>query len=307
MRPTSHLSVSSLTRGTERPPAISLDRATKRFPCRDGGERAGDPWCQPFLLGRRVRLDCGTDQFRQVDDAVAGLRSRPPSRARRRVEGKPVTGIPQGLGYMFQSGTGCCPGGPCSATLRLGPSSAGRRRQTPASRPGTGWSGWGSPASSATTRTSSPAGCASAVALAQTLSNTIDRDGRAVQRASTCRPADYAGDLLLACGPAAARPSSSSPTTWRRRSRWPTGSSCMTAGAGDSQGGFLQVGLPRPRDVEEVRLDRRFLDIYRRGMGNRLAKKSRSRARTGATRRGHLTLITRYRQSVPDGPRPRPP
>ena len=83
-------------------PAISLRDATKRFPTKDGGS---------FTAIRDVTLDVGAGEFVAVVgptgcgksttlSLVSGL--EPASDGTVEVAGRPVTSIPDGVGYMFQ-------------------------------------------------------------------------------------------------------------------------------------------------------------------------------------------------------------
>src|SRR3954453_7023885 len=84
-------------------PAIELRDATKRFPTKDGGT---------FTAIRDVTLDISAGEFVAVVgptgcgksttlSLVSGL--EPASAGTVRVHGAPVTGIPDGVGYMFQA------------------------------------------------------------------------------------------------------------------------------------------------------------------------------------------------------------
>jgi NitT/TauT family transport system ATP-binding protein len=84
-------------------PAIALRDATKRFPTKDGGT---------FTAIRDVTLDIAAGEFVAVVgptgcgksttlSLVSGL--EPASRGTVRVHDAPVTGIPDGVGYMFQA------------------------------------------------------------------------------------------------------------------------------------------------------------------------------------------------------------
>ena len=84
-------------------PAIALRDATKRFPTKDGGT---------FTAIRDVTLDIAAGEFVAVVgptgcgksttlSLVSGL--EPASRGTVRVHDTPVTGIPDGVGYMFQA------------------------------------------------------------------------------------------------------------------------------------------------------------------------------------------------------------
>ncbi len=84
-------------------PAIELRDATKRFPTKDGGA---------FTAIRDVTLDIAAGEFVAVVgptgcgksttlSLVSGL--EPASRGTVRVHGIPVNGIPEGVGYMFQA------------------------------------------------------------------------------------------------------------------------------------------------------------------------------------------------------------
>jgi NitT/TauT family transport system ATP-binding protein len=84
-------------------PAISLYDATKRFPTKDG---------EPFTAIRDVTLDIASGEFVAIVgptgcgksttlSLISGL--EPTSRGAVEVHGKPVTGIPDGVGYMFQA------------------------------------------------------------------------------------------------------------------------------------------------------------------------------------------------------------
>jgi NitT/TauT family transport system ATP-binding protein len=83
-------------------PAIELRGVTKRFPTRDGGQ---------FTATRDLYLTVGPGEFVAVVgptgcgkstslSLISGL--APASAGEVLVQGKPVTGIPDGLGYMFQ-------------------------------------------------------------------------------------------------------------------------------------------------------------------------------------------------------------
>ena len=88
--------------------------------------------------------------------------------------------------------------------------------------------------------------------------------GRAFLRA---RRADAADDGERAAGAVerrTARASSSSPTTSRRRSRSPTASWCSPPGPATRPIGEYVIDLPRPRDVSEIRLTPRFIELHDR-------------------------------------------
>ena len=85
------------------PPAISLRSATKRFATRSGA---------PFTAITDVTLDVSAGEFVTIVgptgcgksttlSLVSGL--EPASAGTVEVHGRPVTGIPEGVGYMFQS------------------------------------------------------------------------------------------------------------------------------------------------------------------------------------------------------------
>ena len=54
----------------------------------------------------------------------------------------------------------------------------------------------------------------------------------------------------------------SSPTTSRRRSRSPTAWSCCRPGPATHPIGEFAIDLPRPRDVAEIRLTPRFIELH---------------------------------------------
>ena len=56
----------------------------------------------------------------------------------------------------------------------------------------------------------------------------------------------------------------SSPTTWRRRSRSPTAWWCCRRGRTSHPIGEFAIDLPRPRDVAEIRLAPRFIELHDR-------------------------------------------
>ncbi|MFC4783679.1 ABC transporter ATP-binding protein [Nocardioides sp. MAHUQ-72] len=85
------------------PPAISLRAATKRFPTKSGGA---------FTALRDVTLDVAPGEFVSIVgptgcgksttlSLVSGL--EPASQGTAHVHGRPVAGIPDGVGYMFQA------------------------------------------------------------------------------------------------------------------------------------------------------------------------------------------------------------
>ena len=106
-------------------------------------------------------------------------------------------------------------------------------------------------------------------------------DGRAVRRAGRADQAIMQTELLD-CGSSSRPRCCSSPTTWRRRSRWPTGSWCMPAGPGTVKAIF-DVDLPRPRGaVQEIRFDPRFLELHHQIWESLREEVQRSYARTTA-------------------------
>ena len=69
-------------------------------------------------------------------------------------------------------------------------------------------------------------------------------------------------ELLDAVGRRTASRCCSSRTTSRRRSRCPTASSCCRPGPATHPIGDFAIDLPRPRDVAEIRMTPRFVELH---------------------------------------------
>ena len=206
--------------------------------------------------------------------------------------GEQLAGINRRAGYLFQADA-LMPWRRRSTTSRSGSSSAACRAARRASGRALAARASAWPASATATRTSCPAGCASACALAQALildppillmdepfsaldiqtrqlmeNELLDLWSAEPQVGAVHHPRPRGGDLAL-------RP--------RRRA-------VGRAGGTGSIGEFT-IDLPRPRDVAEIRMTPRFLDLHGRSgrPAGRGAEGLRSGRRCGVTGRLHLS------------------
>lgn len=261
MRPTSH--PSGLTHGAERPPAISLERATKRFPTRDGGA---------YTAIRDVSITVPAGEFVSIVgptgcgksttlSLVSGL--EPASAGDVRVEGKPVTGIPQGLGYMFQS-DGVLPWRTVLDNVAAGP----RFRGTPKADARELARDWVTKVGLGGFERYYPhqlsGGMRKRVSLAQTLINTpsillMDEPFSALDVQTRELMQDLLLDLWAGSGAAVVFVTHDLTEAIALADTVVV----MTAGPATVKD-TVRVGLPRPRQVEEIRLETAFLDVYRR-------------------------------------------
>ncbi|MEX5712785.1 ABC transporter ATP-binding protein [Parafrankia sp. FMc6] len=261
MRPTSH--PSGLIHGAERPPAISLDEATKRFPTRDGGE---------YTAIRDVSLTVPAGEFVSIVgptgcgksttlSLVSGL--EPASAGGVRVEGKPVTGIPQGLGYMFQS-DGVLPWRTVLDNVAAGP----RFRGTPKADARELARDWVTKVGLGGFERYYPhqlsGGMRKRVSLAQTLINTpsillMDEPFSALDVQTRELMQDLLLDLWAGSGAAVVFVTHDLTEAIALADTVVV----MTAGPATIKD-TVKVDLPRPRQVEEIRLETAFLDVYRR-------------------------------------------
>ncbi|TCJ38094.1 ABC transporter ATP-binding protein [Parafrankia sp. BMG5.11] len=261
MRPTSH--PSGLAHGAERPPAISLERATKRFPTRDGGA---------YTAIRDVSITVPAGEFVSIVgptgcgksttlSLVSGL--EPASAGDVRVEGKPVTGIPQGLGYMFQS-DGVLPWRTVLDNVAAGP----RFRGTPKADARELARDWVTKVGLGGFERYYPhqlsGGMRKRVSLAQTLINTpsillMDEPFSALDVQTRELMQDLLLDLWAGSGAAVVFVTHDLTEAIALADTVVV----MTAGPATVKD-TVRVGLPRPRQVEEIRLETAFLDVYRR-------------------------------------------
>ena len=178
--------------------------------------------------GRRPRRAVG---LRQVDPARADRR---PARARARHRGESTASAARRSGWpaapTCPSATCCCPGSRRSTTPRWRRATAAPRGRTPGSGPRRCSSASGSPGFERRVRPSSPAGCASgspSCARCWPASRCCCSTSRSPR--STRSPAPRCRSGSPGRWPSSRRPSSSSPTTSRRRSTSATGSAVLTA------------------------------------------------------------------------------
>ena len=100
--------------------------------------------------------------------------------------------------------------------------------------------------------------------------------------------ADASREDSSARSSAETRPWSSSRTISRKRSRWPTKSSCSPPGPASRIVARHPVTLDRPRDLIELRTSAAFIDLYRSTVGRASRRSDQEPARDGAVTRGSV-------------------
>ena len=206
--------------------AIELRNVTKKFATADGGTYTALKDLSLTVEDGQFCAVVGPDGLRQVDHADAGLR---PGAALAGEVARPRRagpGIDTGIGFVFQQDA-VFPWRTVLDNVAAGPRlpRRGRREATRLARDWlrrVGLTGFEDRYPHQLS-----GGMRKRVALAQTLINE-PRDpahGRALQRARRADPGADVRPSCSSCGTRPGRRSSSSPTTWRRPSRWPTRSS----------------------------------------------------------------------------------
>jgi NitT/TauT family transport system ATP-binding protein len=243
-------------------PAISLRSATKRFPTKDGGA---------FTAIRDVTLDVAPGEFVAIVgptgcgksttlSLVSGL--QPATDGEVLVDGTPVTGIPGGLGYMFQQDA-VLPWRSVLDNVAAGP----RYRGAPRAQARDAAREWVARVGLAGFEDYHPhqlsGGMRKRVALAQTLINEpsillMDEPFGALDVQTREHMQDLLLDLWSGTGAAVVFVTHDLTEAIALADRVVV----MTAGPATVKAA-VPVTLPRPRRVEEIRLTPEFTDVYR--------------------------------------------
>jgi NitT/TauT family transport system ATP-binding protein len=243
-------------------PAISLRRATKRFPTKGGGS---------FTALRDVTLDVAPGEFVTIvgptgcgKSTTLGLVSglEPASDGTVEVHGRAVTGIPAGVGYMFQS-DGVLPWKNVLDNVALGL----RYRRTPRSEAHDRAREWIRRVGLAGFEDRYPhqlsGGMRKRVAMAQTLITEpslllLDEPFGALDVQTRELMQDELLDLWSGTGAAVVFVTHDLTEAISLADRVVV----MTAGPATVKD-VVRIDLPRPRRVEEIRLTPEFIEIYR--------------------------------------------
>ena len=243
-------------------PAIELRDVTKRFPTRGGGE---------YTATRDVSFTIGQGEFVSVVgptgcgkstslSLISGL--APASEGSVRVQDKPVTGIPDGLGYMFQQDA-VLPWRTVLDNIAAGP----RYRGTPKQQARARARDWVARVGLAGFERYYPhqlsGGMRKRVALAQTLINEpsillMDEPFGALDVQTREHMQDLLLDLWSGTGAAVVFVTHDLTEAIALSDRVIV----MTAAPATIKD-VVPVGLERPRLVEEIRLEEAFLEVYR--------------------------------------------
>ena len=255
---------------TQAAPDGPVDRTARRhqaLPLVVGRRAHRRPRPRPHRTRRGVRRRGRPHRLRQVHHPLAGLRAGTAVRRRgRSCTASRSTASPTASATCSRP-TPCCPGGPCSTTSPPARATAARRKAEAREKA----RDWVDRVGLGRVRDLLPAPAVRRHAQARRAGPDAGQraldpaDGRAVPRAGRADPRAHAGRAAAAVVAAPAPRSSSSPTTWRRRSRSADRVVVMTAGpatvkaivrrapgaAARGRGDPADPGVPRhlPRDV----------------------------------------------------------
>jgi NitT/TauT family transport system ATP-binding protein len=295
--PRSHLAFSGMTTTSSTPtgtghrtpgaagaPAISLRAATKAFETRDGGS---------YTAIRDVDLTVGRGEFVTVVgptgcgksttlSLVSGL--QPATGGEVEVDGTPVTGIPDGMGYMFQTDA-VLPWRSVLDNVAAGPRYRGTAKAEARDRAREWVDRVGLSGFEDYHPHQLSGGMRKRVALAQTLINEpsillMDEPFGALDVQTREHMQDLLLDLWSGTGAAVVFVTHDLTEAIALADRVVV----MTAGPATVKD-VVTVGLERPRKVEEIRLEESFLEVYRRVWDSLREEVQITRAR-GAARVG---------------------
>ena len=248
--------------GVHTGPVITLGRATKRFPGADGGvHTAVRDLTMSVAAGEFVAVvgptGCGKSTTLSL---VSGL--EPPSEGTVLVRGEPVRGIPAGVGYMFQSDA-VLPWRSVLDNVAAGPRYRGEPRSQARARARDWVERVGLGAFGGYYPHQLSGGMRKRVALAQTLVNEpeillMDEPFSALDVQTRALMQDELLRLWAGTGAAVVFVTHDLEEAVALADRVVV----MTAAPATVKASFA-VPLPRPRDVEEIRMTTAFLDVYR--------------------------------------------
>jgi NitT/TauT family transport system ATP-binding protein len=244
-------------------PAIRLTDATKRFPTKDGGA---------FTAIRDVTLDIAAGEFVAIVgptgcgksttlSLVSGL--EPTSGGAVEVHGKPVAGIPEGVGYMFQADA-VLPWKDVLGNVALGPRYRGVAKAEAESRARDWLDRVGLTGFEDRYPHQLSGGMRKRVAMAQTLITEpslllLDEPFGALDVQTRELMQDELLELWSGTGAAVVFVTHDLTEAISLADRVVV----MTAGPATVKD-VVTIELPRPRDVEEIRLTPEFVEIYKR-------------------------------------------
>jgi len=249
-------------RATAQVPAIEVRHATKRFPTRSGEYTAITDVSLTVQPGEFVTVvgptGCGKSTTLGL---ISGLTTATDGEVR--VNDRPVQGIPEGLGYMFQTDA-VLPWRTVLDNVAAGP----RYRGTPRSEARAAAADWVARVGLAGFEHYHPhqlsGGMRKRVSLAQTLINQpatllMDEPFGALDVQTRGNMQDLLLDLWSGSGTAVVFVTHDITEAVALADRVVV----MTAGPATVKD-VIDVTLPRPREVEEIRLTEEFLGMYRR-------------------------------------------